>query len=204
MLRVGLTGGIATGKSTVGKMFAELGCRLVDADAVVHGFFNPGHPVNREVVEAFGPQVRSADGSIDRAVLGETVFNNPDARRRLNAIVHPAVIQYQKDWMDELEKRDPNAIGIADAALTIESGSYKNYDKIIVVACSPEAQKRRLKERSALTDEQIEARIASQMPMEDKVRYADFVIENSGSLEDTRRQVESVFGALQPNSRNAP
>jgi len=196
MLRVGLTGGIASGKSTVGGMFVELGARLIDADPIVHELFRPGEAVNQAVVAAFGERVRAADGSIDRAVLGETVFNNPQARERLNSIVHPAVIQKQKDWLDDLATREPDAVGIVDAALMIEVGTYRNYQKLIVVVCSLGEQRKRLRQRSGLSDEQIEARIRSQMPMEEKAKYADYVIDNSGSLDDTRRQVESVFREL--------
>ena len=196
MLRVGLTGGIASGKTSVGRMFVELGARLVDADAIVHELFRPGEAVNQAVVEAFGDRVRAADGTIDRTVLGEVVFNNPQARERLNSIVHPAVIQKQKDWLDELSSREPDAVGIVDAALMIEVGTYRNYEKLIVVVCSPDEQRKRLRQRSGLSDEQIEARIRSQMPMEEKAKYADYVINSSGSFADTRRQVEAIFREL--------
>ena len=196
MLRVGLTGGIASGKTTVGRMFVELGARLIDADAIVHELFRPGEAVNQAVVDAFGDRVRAVDGTIDRTVLGEVVFNNLQARERLNSIVHPAVIQRQSDWLDDLSAREPDAIGIVDAALMIEVGTYRNYDKLVVVVCGPDAQRQRLRERSALSDEQIEARIRSQMPMEEKAKYADYLIDTSGSFEDTRRQVESVFREL--------
>src|SRR5262245_57599141 len=185
MLRVGLTGGIASGKSTVGRMFVELGARLIDADPIVHELFRPGEAVNQVVVNAFGERVRAADGSIDRAILGETVFNDPQARERLNSIVHPAVIQKQKDWLDDLATHEPDAIGIVDAALMIEVGTYRDYQKLIVVVCSLDEQRKRLRQRSGLSDEQIEARIRSQMPMEEKAKYADYVIDNSRSLEET-------------------
>jgi len=196
MLRVGLTGGIASGKTTVGRMFVELGARLIDSDVIVHELFRAGEAVNQAVVGAFGDRMRAADGSIDRTVLGEVVFNNPQARERLNSIVHPAVIQRQQDWLDELASREPDAVGIVDAALMVEVGTYRNYDKLIVVVCDPDVQRRRLRHRSGLSDEQVEARIRSQMPMEEKAKYADYVIDSSGSLEDTRRQVEAVFREL--------
>jgi dephospho-CoA kinase len=196
MLRVGLTGGIATGKTTVAQMFVELGCHLIDADAIVHGLFRPGEAVHRAVVEAFGDRVLAGDGTINRTVLGEIVFKDPAARQLLNSLVHPAVIARQKQWLDELEARDPHAVGIVEAALMIEVGTYKNYDKLIVVVCSPEEQRRRLRQRSALTEEQIEARIRSQMPMDEKAKYADYVIDNSGPLEDTRSQVQRVHSQL--------
>jgi dephospho-CoA kinase len=197
MLRVGLTGGIASGKTTVAMMFVELGCHLMDADAIVHDLFRPGEPVNQAVVAAFGDRVIAADGSINRAVLGEIVFRDPLARQRLNSLVHPAVIQRQQEWLNTLQARDPQAIGIVEAALMIEAGTYKNYDKLIVVTCSSGEQSRRLRERSGLSEDQIEARIASQMPMEEKIKFADFVIDNSGSLTDTKTQVEEVYRALE-------
>jgi len=196
MLRVGLTGGIGAGKSTVGQMFVDLGCHLIDADAIVHRLFEPGQSVHRAVCDAFGARVVDADGGINRKVLGEIVFANPDARLRLNSLTHPAVIQYWTEWLDELESRDPGAIGIVEAALMIEVGSYKNYDKLIVVVCSPEEQRRRLRERSGLSDEQSEARIKAQMPMEEKAKFADYVIDNSRTLDETRRQVVRVFEEL--------
>src|SRR5262249_16441207 len=137
-----------------------------------------------------------ADGTINRTVLGEIVFNDANARQRLNALVHPAVFEAQKKWLDELAVRDPGAIGIIEAALMIEAGNHKTYDRLIVVTCAPDVQRRRLKERSALTDQQIEARIASQMPMEEKIKFADFVIDNSGPLEETRTRVQAVYQVL--------
>jgi dephospho-CoA kinase len=207
MRRVGLTGGIGAGKTTVGRMFVELGAHLIDADVISHELFRPGQPVYHAVVEAFGPRVVAADGSIDRAVLGEIVFNDPAARTRLNSIVHPAVIQRQQDWLDELESRDPHGVAIVDAALMVEVGTYTNYDKVVVVVCSPEEQRRRLRERSGLTEEQIEARIAAQMPMPEKAKFGDHVIDTNGTLDDTRSQVESVWHALKlysPQRRTGP
>ena len=196
MLRVGLTGGIATGKSTVGLMFVELGCHLIDADHISHQFFQPGEAVYSAVIQAFGERILSADRTINRKVLGEIVFNDAEARKKLNQLVHPAVVQRQRDWLNEMEARDPGGISIVDATLMIEVGTYKNYDKVIVVTCRPEIQKQRLRTRSGLSEEEIEARVRSQMPLEEKVKYADFVIDNSGDLPDTRRQVEQVNSKL--------
>ena len=204
MLRVGLTGGIGTGKSTVGTMFVELGCHLLDADRITHELLRPGEPVYTAVVQAFGENILSPDGTVNRKVLGEIVFGNPLARARLNGIVHPAVVQRQRQWLNEMEVQDPYGIGIVDAALMIEVGTYKNYDKVIVVTCAPDLQKQRLQARSALSDEQIAARIDSQMPLEEKVKFADFVIENSGDLANTRRQVAEVNSKLQELAASTP
>src|SRR5262245_46446187 len=145
VLRVGLTGGIATGKSTVGLMFVELGCHLIDADRITHQLFEPGQPIHTAVVQAFGSEILAEDGTIDRKKLGAIVFSDPAARTKLNSLVHPAVIQRQQDWLKEIETLDPRGIAIVDAALMIEIGTYKNYDKVIVVTCSPEEQRRRLR-----------------------------------------------------------
>jgi dephospho-CoA kinase len=196
MLSVGLTGGIGTGKTTVGRMFVALGCHLIDADAIVHKLIEPPGDVYQSIVAEFGPKILNEHGRINRTVLGEIVFNHPQARTRLNALVHPAVIQRQRDWLQELRSTNPDAIGIVDAALMIEVGSYKDFDRVVVVVCSREEQVRRLRARSGLSDEQIESRIRAQMPIEEKVRFANYVIDNSGSLDDTQKQVERVFTSL--------
>ncbi len=196
MLRAGLTGAIATGKSTVGRMFVESGCRLINSDDITHQLLQPGQPVHDAVVQAFGRQIVAADGTIDRKILGEIVFNDAEARTKLNGLVHPAVIRRHQEWLNEMAQLDPGGVAIVDAALMIESGSYKNFDKIIVVTCSPEIQKQRLRARSGLSEEQIEARIQAQMPMAEKVKFANFVIDNSGDLGETRRQVEETNSTL--------
>jgi dephospho-CoA kinase len=197
MLRVGLTGGIASGKSTVGAMFVELGCHLIDSDRITHRLLEPGQPVYTAVVHEFGKRILAPDGTIDRRILGDIVFKeNPQARTKLNSFVHPAVIQRQQEWLKEVEAEDPQGIAIVDAALMIEVGTYKNYDKIVVVICRPEIQKERLMARSSLPEDQIEVRIRSQMPMDEKARYADFIIDNSDSIADTRKQVEQVYQQL--------
>ena len=192
MLKVGLTGGIGTGKSRVGRMFSELGCRVIESDLLTRRLFAPGDPVNHAVAVAFGPRVVAGDGSINRESLGEIIFKNAELRQKLNGIVHPAIKQRQLDFLNAIGAEDPHGIGIVEAALMIEVGTYKDYDKIVVVKCSPEVQRRRIKERSPLTDAQIEARIASQMSMAEKVKFADYVVDNSGDIGTTRRQVEEI------------
>jgi dephospho-CoA kinase len=204
MLRVGLTGGIATGKTTVGQMFVELGCHLIDADRVTHELLEPGQPTHAAVVQAFGTSILASGGRIDRKTLGEIVFKDSVARARLNSLVHPAVIQRQRQWLNEMEALDPRGIGIVDAALMIEVGTYKNYDKVIVVACPPEEQKNRLKARMGLTEEQAEARIRSQMPMEEKLKYADYVVDTSGDLAHTRHQVVEINSKLRELAASTP
>ena len=196
MLRVGLTGGIATGKSTVGQMFVELGCHLIDSDVITHQLYEPGQPMHAAIVEAFGPGVVASNGTIDRKVLGEIVFGDPQARAKLNSLMHPAIVQRQQEWFREIEAIDPDGIGIVGATLMIEAGTYRNYDKLVVITCSIEEQKRRLRQRSHLSEDQIEARLRSQMPTEEKVKYADYVIDNSGDLAKTRSQVTEVHSQL--------
>jgi len=197
MLRVALTGGIATGKSSVGQMFVKLGCHLIDSDRITHQLFEPGQSVHNAVVNAFGARILASDGTINRRILGDIVFReDPEARKKLNSLVHPAVIQRQQDWLKEVQENDPTGIAIVDAALMIEVGTYKNYDKVIVVVCRPEVQKQRLMQRSGLKEDEIDARIRSQMPMSEKMKYADFVIDSSGDLSNTHRQVVEVNSKL--------
>jgi dephospho-CoA kinase len=196
MLKVGLTGGIASGKSTVGRMLGGLGCRVIDSDRITRDLFEAGNPVNTAVSEAFGRRVVAPDGSIDRSVLGEMVFRNPELRQKLNSIVHPAIYQRQSEFVARAAAEDPHAIAVVEAALIIEAGNHKNYDKMIVVTCPPALQRQRLQERSGLTPEQIETRIASQMPIEEKTKFADFVIDNSEDIGSTRQQVEAVYREL--------
>jgi dephospho-CoA kinase len=202
MLRVGLTGGIATGKTTVGRMFVDLGCHLLDSDLITRELFEPGQAVRDAVAAAFGAAVLAANGSIDRRVLGEIVFNDPQLRQQLNSLVHPAIIERQQEWLSAVERENPHAVGIVSAALMIEVGTYRSYDRLIVVSCSPAEQLRRLRKRDALSEEQAEARIASQMPLSEKVRYADYVIDTSGELPATRSQVERINTILREQASN--
>jgi dephospho-CoA kinase len=196
MLRVGLTGGIATGKSTVAKMFADLGCHVLDSDAITRELFQPGHAVNALVGKAFGASVVAADGGIDRTKLADLVFKDEGLRQRLNGIVHPAIIERQKEFLEVVAGKDPEGIGMVEAALMVEVGTYRNYDKLIVVVSTPAIQRRRLRERSGLTAEQIRSRIAAQMPLEEKAKFADFIVETSKGLDKTRQQVEEIHREL--------
>jgi dephospho-CoA kinase len=196
MLKVGLTGGIASGKSTVSRMFEKLGCKVIDSDRITRQLFEPGNPVNAAVAAAFGSRVVASDGSIDRKVLGELVFESRELREKLNSIVHPAIKLRQAEFLAQAEAVDSHAIGIVEAALMVEVGTFRSYDKLIVVTCPPAIQRERLRDRSGLTPEQIETRIASQMPMEEKVKVADFVIDNSADIDWTHQQVEEVYRRL--------
>ena len=196
MLRVGLTGSIAVGKSFVSGLLAEMGCHVVDADEVARRVVEPGSEGLRRVVEAFGEWVLRPDGSLDRARVGEVVFREAAKRELLNAMLHPLIIAEQDELLRRWEREDPRGVGVVDAALLIESGGYKRFDKVVVVHCRPEAQLERLMRRNSLVREDAERRIAAQMPQVEKLRYADFAIDTSEGFEDTRRRTAEVYAEL--------
>jgi len=196
MLKVGLTGSIAVGKSFVLGVLKELGCHVLDADEVAREVVKPGTAGLRAVVEAFGDEILRADGTLDRSKLGSIVFTDENKRRQINSILHPFIITAQDEELRRLEREDPQGIAVVDAALMIESGAYKRFDKLIVVHCDPEIQLQRLMKRDKLSREDAERRINSQMPQEEKKRYADFLIDTSGPFESTRQQVELAFHEL--------
>jgi len=199
MLKVGLTGGIASGKSHVLSILEELGCEVLDADDLAHAAIAPGEPAYSDIVESFGKGVLAPDGTINRASLGRIVFADSDARARLNAIVHPRVFEAQKRWFDELTRRPndgPSIIAVVDAALMIETGSYRGYDCVVVVHCLSEIQLVRLMSRNKLTREEALKRIESQMPSAEKLKYADYEIDTSGTFDETRIQVENLYKKL--------
>ena len=200
MLKVGLTGGIATGKSYVVSVLRELGCEVLDADVVAHQAIEPGKPAFQNIVTEFGTSVLNADGTINRPALGAIVFGDEAKRLRLNAIVHPRVFEAQAAWLTML---NPSAIAVVDAALMIETGSYKRFDKVVAVHCTPELQLARLMERNQMLQAQAEARIAAQMPSAEKVKVADYTIETSLGFEDTRRQTEALYAKLQALARDS-
>jgi dephospho-CoA kinase len=196
MLTVGLTGGIATGKSYVLSVLSELGCDVIDADTMAHLAIEPGRPAYQDIINEFGDKILNEDGVINRAALGAIIFANKAAREKLNAIVHPRVYEAQADWFEEVAQRDPSAIAVVDAALMIETGSYLRFDKLIVVYCDPEIQYQRLMERNGFSREQAQARISAQMPSQEKLGYADYSIDTSNGFEDTRRQAEKIYADL--------
>lgn len=203
MLKVGLTGSIAVGKSYVCDIFRELGCHVLDADQTARDVVAPGTPGLRKIVDAFGADVLHPDGSLDRKRLGAIVFSDQAKRQLLNSIVHPLVFEEQNKWLIDREAEDPDGIAIIDAALMIESGGYKRFDHLIVVWCRPDIQLRRLMSRDNLTEADAKQRIAAQMPQEEKKKYADFLIDTSEAFSNTRAQVSKVFETLRrlpPNS----
>ncbi|MBS1242515.1 MAG: dephospho-CoA kinase [Nitrospirae bacterium] len=196
MLIVGLTGGIASGKSLVTRVLRDLGAHIIDADKIVHDLLAPGQDACREVVGHFGKGIQLPDGSIDRRKLGDIIFNHPEERAWLNQCIHPRVFEAYNHQVRHLSERQPDAIVIMDAALLIETGYHKHMDRLIVVYADQKAQMKRLMERDRFTLEQAMARISSQMPLDEKRKYADFVIENTGTREATEQQTREVFAKL--------
>ncbi|HEU4710931.1 MAG TPA: dephospho-CoA kinase [Pyrinomonadaceae bacterium] len=196
MLRVGLTGSIAVGKTFVTSVFAELGCRVLDADLTAREVVEPGADGLRAVVAQFGEEILAPDGTLDRARMASIVFADEEKRLHLNSILHPLVLARQDEILREWEAENPHGIAIVDAALMIESGGYKRFDKLIVVHCRPEVQLERLMLRNNLPLAEAQRRIASQMPQEEKVRYADYLIDTSDGFEPTRERTVEVFNQL--------
>ncbi len=201
MLKIGLTGGIATGKSSVGKMFAELGVHTIDADEIAHELMRPGEKVYDEVVRRFGEDVLNPDKTVNRTRLAEFAFDQRRPRiYELNSIVHPGVIQRYEQWMDDIGKREPDAIVMLEAALLLEAGLRRRFDRVIVVSCKPQQRIERWEKRLQVDAEtarrEVTRRMMAQAPDEAKIQAADYVIDNSGSVEETRRQVQKIHEAL--------
>jgi dephospho-CoA kinase len=208
MLKVGLTGGIAAGKSVVGEMFVALGACLVQADRIAHSLMQPGEAVYNEVVRHFGREILNRDGSVNRAKLAEAAFGPATAAEgkrasrieELNRIVHPVVIRSQDAWMQEVGRQDPHAVAIVEAALILEAGAGGHFDRLVVVTCSAEQRVARFAARQKIdleaSGKEVERRKAAQLPDQEKIKAADYVIDNSGSLDQTREQVCQLWQKL--------
>ena len=208
MLKVGLTGGIASGKSVVGKMFVALGAYLVEADHIAHSLMQPGEAVYNEVVRHFGREILNPDGSVNRSKLAEVAFGprTDTAGQRasriteLNGIVHPAVIRSQEEWMQQMGNQDRHAVAMVEAALILEAGAAKRFDRLVVVTCNADQRAARFATRQKIDLEtarkEVARRMAAQLPDEEKVKAADYVIDNSGSLDQTREQVRQIWEKL--------
>ena len=196
MLKVGLTGSIAVGKTYVVEVFRELGAFVIDADVTAREVVAPETKGWRLIVERFGSNILLPSNEIDRVKLGAIVFADAEQRRLLNSIVHPLVIESQDDWLANIERENPHSIAMIDAALMIESGGYRRFDKIIVVWCDAETQIERLMTRNNLNREAAMQRINAQMPQEEKKKYADFLIKTSDGFEDTRRRTIEIYEQL--------
>ena len=196
MQKIGLTGSIAVGKSGVCDVFRELGCHVIDADQLAREVVRNGTQGLKTIVENFGQSILQPDGTLDRTKLGAIVFADESKRLLLNSIVHPLVFEAQNAWLNDREMEDPNGIAIVDAALMIESGGYKRFNKLIVVWCEPDIQLRRLTSRDGLSETDARQRIASQMPQDEKKSYADFLIDTSKGWEETRQQAVEILAKL--------
>ena len=198
MLKVGLTGGIACGKSHILREFHKLGVYTIDADEIAHSAILPDTSAYQKILDTFGKEILAPDDTIDRKKLGQVIFSNEQARHMLNEIVHPRVRQKEARLTSDFEaEEDPKSpIIMVDAALMVETGSYQKYDFIVMVYCHPKIQLRRLMSREGLSEEKAMQRIRSQMPLLDKIRYADYIIVNSSKLSETNEQVKHVFTEL--------
>ena len=210
MLHVGLTGNIASGKTNARRVFAELGAHAIDTDEIAHDLLAPMGEVYEKVIENFGGGIVDEDGTISRRRLGAVVFSDCEKRQLLNSLVHPGVRAEAQRRIAELENTHTAGIIIVDAALMVETGSCRNYDKLVVVHCEPALQLDRLLRRGGLTLEEAKARIAAQMPVEEKLKVADYRIDTSGTFSQTREQIEAVYRDLvlfeiaQKERKNAP
>jgi dephospho-CoA kinase len=199
MLRVGLTGGIACGKSSIAAMLVKRGAHFLQADGLAHQLYAPGTATYAKVIRSFGREILNEDGSINRSKLADLVF--PGRIAELNAIVHPEVVKRQNSWMAEVERTDPHSVAVVEAALLTEAGADKDFDKVIVVTCDFEQKVERFARRTHVPPEvaraEVERRSAAQFSDEEKARRAHFIVNNSGSAEDTERQVERIWRELQ-------
>jgi dephospho-CoA kinase len=206
LLKIGLTGGIASGKSLVSRMFVELGAHCIDADEIAHELMRPGEAVYDEVVQKFGAEILNPDKSVNRAKVAELAFDKRKPRiYELNRLMHPEVINRYESWMEEIRQRQPEAIAILEAALVLEAGLRKRFDRIVVVTCKPQQRTERWAQRFNLDQEtaktEVTRRMMAQAPDEAKIQAADYVIDNSGSVEDTKKQVQKVYEALLPQAK---
>lgn len=202
MLVVGLTGGICSGRSTVARMFERRGAVIIDADQIAHALQEPGQAVYQAIVAAFGQEVLQEDGRLDRGKLGRLVFQDREKRQRLEAIMHPVIIEVCEERIKEAGEAGA-LICLVDAALLIEAGAHARFHKLIVVAAPEDLQLERLMRRDGLRREEALSRIRAQMPIREKKRYAHYIIENAGPLEETDRQVAEVWERLLAEAREA-
>ena len=206
MLRVGLTGGFACGKTTVAQMLAQRGAHVVLADEVAHQLMRPGEPVYYEVVRHFGSAIVAVDGSIDRKKLADAAFGSGRIQE-LNQIVHPAVVAHQDAWMKEMAAKDPGGISVVEAALMLEAGVGKRFDKLVVVVCTMPQKIERFARRHnldlAAAEREVTRRMAAQLPDEEKIRAADYVIDNSGPLADLEVKVDALMAELRRLAQNS-
>jgi dephospho-CoA kinase len=200
VLRVGLTGGLASGKSFVGRALADLGCYLIEADKLGHEVMLPGGEAYDAIVREFGREILDPDARINRRKLGAIVFGDAERLKKLSSLVHPPVQKREEAAMAEIAGRDPRAIIVVEAAILVETGRYKDFDRLIVVTCAAAQQMERALERGSYSKEEVQARLARQLPLEEKLRVADYVIDTSGDKEATLVQVRNVYRSLRSST----
>ncbi len=209
MLKIGLTGGIASGKSLVSRIFTDLGAHSIDADEIAHELMRPGEAVYDEVVQKFGKEILNPDGTVNRARVAELAFDKRRPRiYELNRIVHPGVIQKYEEWMESFRSREPEAIVMLEAALLLEAGLRKRFDRIIVVTCKPQQRIERWAQRHKIDEaaarDEVSRRMMAQAPEEAKIQAADYLIDNSGTVEETTRQVKAIYDTLRTQAVPTP
>jgi len=202
MLIVSLTGGIATGKSIVARTLENLGCYVDYADKIAHRLMEPEKPAWKKIVSLFGPEILNTDKTINRLKLGAFIFERENDRNSLNKFIHPLVLEEKKRIIEKLRKEGIYKIFVSEAALTIEAGFAKFFDKIIVVNCRQEVQTNRLMKRDKISREDALKKIRAQMPSEQKFKFADYIIDTSGSISNTIEQTEQVFKNLMVDYKN--
>jgi len=207
LLRVGLTGGLSCGKSTVARLFAERGAAVIQADSIARELTRPGNSVYDEVVKQFGREIVQPDGSLDRAKLADLAFAGGRIAE-LNGIVHPAVIERQEKWMEAVARNDPQGVAVVEAALILEARVGRRFDKLVVVTCQPLQKVERFAKRHSISLDaakvEVARRQAAMMPDEEKIKSADYVIDNSGAPEETVRQVEKIYAELRKLAAGKP
>jgi len=196
-LLVGLTGGMGSGKTTVGNLFKALGAYILDADEICRSLVEPGKPAWQEIVDFLGNEIVRNDQTLDRGKIADIVFKDPVKKKALEAILHPRVMEEEQVLYEEILKKNPEALVIIDAALLIESGNYRKVDKVIVIACDEETQLRRIMAKNMFSREDAQRRLQQQMPLEEKIKYADFVLHNDSGLPELEKKVEELFHRLQ-------
>jgi dephospho-CoA kinase len=204
MLKVGLTGGLASGKTYVAALLENHGCHVIYADRIGHEVLLPEGEAYPAVIQEFGCEILRPDGRIDRKLLGKLVFADPQRLELLNALVHPHVFRHQEEFFARVAAEDPTGIAVVEAAIMIEVGSYKRYDRLIVAYCSPQQQIERFREREGASEAEARARLDRQMPLEAKRKFADHVIDTSGTKDETARQVEEVYRKLRAEAMDHP
>jgi dephospho-CoA kinase len=196
MLKVGLTGGLACGKTFVGEALASYGCLLIQADELGHEALLPGGSAYEPVIREFGCDILTPEGSIDRRALADHVFQEPDRLERLNSLIHPVVMRREEELIARFAVENPHGIAVVEAAILIETGSYKRFDRLILVTCTEQQQLERALRRNGADEQDVRARLSRQLPLAGKRKFADFVIDTSGMKEDTLRQTRAVYEAL--------